>query len=108
MAAAVRAQRSPGGVGGPRLRPRNSARGAGQVVQLGEEERRALTFGNLVERPLKVTRQAQLHGHVFRRRRRAMRLAGPRQETDDLAAAELVERDTVGDLVEPRAGVLRL
>ena len=52
-------------------------------------------------------RWASMH-QVLGRRCRAVRLAGPREEADDLAPADLVERDAVGDLVQPRAGVLGL
>ena len=50
----------------------------------------------------------RVHHEVLGGRRGAPRLAGPRQEPDDLAPADLVERDAVGDLVQPRPRVLRL
>jgi hypothetical protein len=45
---------------------------------------------------------------VLGRRSRTARFTGPRQEADDLAPADLVERDAMGDLVEPRTGVFGL
>ena len=50
----------------------------------------------------------RVHHEVLGRRRRVARLADERHEPDDLVAAEVVERDPVGDLVQPRAGVLGL
>ena len=44
-------------------------------------------FEAIGERPLEVARQAKVHREVLGRRCRALRLAGPRQEPDDLAAA---------------------
>ena len=57
---------------------------------------------------LHVARQVRVHHEALGRRRGAVRLAGPREEPDDLAPADLVERDAVRDLVEPGAGVLGL
>ena len=80
----------------------------GQVVQLGEQQRRALPFGDPRQGPLHVAGQPRIHHEVLGRRRRAPRLTGPRQEPDDLAPADLVERDAVGDLVQPGSRVLGL
>ena len=81
---------------------------AGQVVQLGEQEGRALPLRDLLQGPLHVAGQPGVHDQVLGGRRRPLRLARPRQEADDLAAADLVEGDAVGDLVQPRPRVLRL
>ena len=81
---------------------------AGQVVQLGEQEGGALALRDPRERPLHVARQVRVHDQALGRRRGAARFAGPREEPDDLAAADLVERHAVGDLVQPGAGVLGL
>ena len=80
----------------------------GEVVELGEEQRGPLALGDPLERPLELARQAGLHHQVLGGRRRVARLADERDEADDPAAAEVVERDAVGDLVQPRAGVLGL
>ena len=80
----------------------------GQIVELRQEQRRALTLGDLLERALERGRQASLHGQVLDRRRGSVRLAGPGQEPHDLAPAELVEGHAMGDLVQPRPGVGRI
>ena len=81
---------------------------AGEVMQLGEQERRPLAFRNALQGTLEVAREVGLHHEVLGRRDRAARLAGPGQEADDLLAADVVERDAMGDLVEPGPGVLGL
>ena len=81
---------------------------AGQVVEFGQQEGRPLSFRDPGERALHVARQVGVHDEVLGRRRGPARLAGPREEPDDLAPADLVERDPMGDLVEPGAGVLGL
>ena len=64
--------------------------------------------GMRAERALHVAGQVRVHDQALGRRRGPRRFAGPRQEPDDLAAADLVERHAMGDLVEPGAGVLGL
>ena len=79
-----------------------------QVMELREQEGRALPLGNLRERPLERAGEAQLHREVLGGRGRAARLPGPRHEPDDLPATDLVERDAMGDLIQPGPRVLRL
>ena len=81
---------------------------AGQVVQFGQQEGGALALRDPGQGTLHVAREVGVHHQVLGRRRRPMRLARPREEPDDLAAADLVEGDAVGDLVEPGACVLGL
>src|SRR4029079_5938249 len=78
----------------------------GEVVELGEEQCRALALRDALERALEVARQAQVHRQVLGRWRRALVLAGEREEPDDPPAAQLVERDAVSDPVEPGPRVL--
>ena len=80
----------------------------GQVVELGEQEGGPLALGDPRQGALHVARQVGVHDQVLGGGRRPVRLAGPREEADDLAPADLVEGHAVGDLVEPGAGVLRL
>jgi len=81
---------------------------AGHVMELGEEEGGPLPLRNPVESPRQVARQAELHREVLRGRGGAAMLAGPRHEPNDLPAPDLVERDAMGDLVEPGPRVLGL
>ena len=81
---------------------------AGHVVELGEQEGGALALGDALEGPLQLARQPGVHHEVLGRRRRVARLADQRHEPHDPLAAEVVERDAMGDLVQPRAGVLGL
>ena len=53
-------------------------------------------------------REPGVHHEVLGRRRRVAGLADEGHEAHDLVAAEVVEGDPVGDLVQPRAGVLGL
>ncbi len=80
----------------------------GQVVQFGQQEGGALSLRDAGQRPLHVARQVGVHHQALGGRRRSARLAGPREEPDDLPPADLIERDPVGDLVQPGAGVLGL
>ena len=80
----------------------------GQVVELGQEERRALSFRDPGEGALHVARQVGIHDQALGRRRGSVRLPGPREEPDDLPAADLVEGHPMRDLVQPGAGVLGL
>src|ERR1035437_120821 len=75
----------------------------GQLVHLGEEQGRPLSLGDPPERPLELAGESRLHGDALRGWRGPARLARPGDEVDDLPAADLVERDPVGDLVEPGA-----
>jgi len=77
---------------------------AGQLVDLGEEQRGALPFRDPVERPLELAREARVHRQSLGGRRGSARLAGPRDEANDLPAADLVQGNPVGDLVQPCAG----
>ena len=81
---------------------------AGQVMELGEQECRSLAFRDPGESALHVARKMDVHDEALRRRGRSTRLTRPRKEPDDLAPTDLVERDAVGDLVQPRARVLGL
>ena len=80
----------------------------GEVVQLGEEERRTLPLRDPLQRPLELAREVRLHHEVLRRRGRVARLADEGDEADDPVASEVVQRDAVGDLVEPCPRVLGL
>src|SRR6185369_17783165 len=79
-----------------------------EVVQLGEQEGGALALGDGCEGALEGPGKAEVHRDAFRGRGSATGLTGPRDHPNDLPAAQLVEGDAVGDLVEPRAGVLVL
>ena len=81
---------------------------AREVVELGEEQRGALALRDPLERPLELARQARLHHEVLGGRRGVAGLADERDEPDDAPAAEMVERDAVGDLVQPGTRVLGL
>src|SRR4029079_19070712 len=81
---------------------------ARQVMELGEQESGPLPLGDLLEGSLQVARQMSVHHEAFRGWRRAVALTGPRHEAYDLLAADVVERDAMGDLVEPGPRVLGL
>ena len=55
-----------------------------------------------------LAREARLHHEVLGGRRGVAGLADERDEPDDAPAAEIVERDAVGDLVQPGTRVLGL
>jgi len=81
---------------------------SGEVVELRKEKRRPLALRNPLQGSLKRPAEAKLHGDVLGGRHGSAGLAGPWEEADDLAPAQLVERDAVSDLVQPRPSVLRL
>ena len=96
----------------PRGDVRDAQRGgqleAGHVVELREEQGGSLALGDPLQGPLELARQAGVHHEVLGGRRRVAGLPDQRDEAHDPLAAEVVERDAVGDLVQPRAGVLGL
>ena len=81
---------------------------AGQVVELGEEEGRALALRDPRERALHVAREVGVHHEVLGGRRGAVRSRRSTGGSGRSSAADLVEGDAVGDLVQPGPGVLRL
>jgi len=79
-----------------------------QVVELREQQRGTLPFRDPLEGSLEVAREMGVHHETFRRRRRTVALARPGQEPHDLLPADVVEGDTMGDLVQPGPRVLGL